>query len=87
MHAECHAAYLYGDPIQVRDVPEDVHRALKARAASSGLSLSEYLRGILARTAARPTPAELSARVQARGVVRLEEPSESSVRVLRDRGE
>lgn len=76
-----------GTLVQVRDVPEDVHRALKARAASAGLSLSEYLRGVLARTAARPTPAELSARVLARGVVRLEEPSESSVRALRDQGE
>ena len=30
--------------VQVRDVPEDVHRALKARAAASGTSLSDYLR-------------------------------------------
>lgn len=71
----------------MRDVPEDVHRVLKARAASAGLSLSEYLRGVLARTAARPTPAELSARILARGVVGLEEPSETSVRALRDQGE
>ncbi len=73
--------------VQIRDVPEDVHRTLKARAAASGLSLSEYLRGVLARTAARPTPAELAARIRARGAAPLAEPSEVAVRSIRDRGE
>lgn len=73
--------------IQIREVPEEVHRTLKARAAASGQSLSEYLRGVLARTAARPTASELAARVRARGTVRLEEPSEAAVRAIRDRGE
>lgn len=76
-----------GTLIQVRDVPEDVHRTLKARAATAGLSLSEYLRGVLARTAARPTPQELSARIGARGVVALDRPSDEAVRELRDSGE
>lgn len=73
--------------LQVRDVPEPVHRALKSRAAASGLSLSQYLRDLLARTAARPTPEELSARIRARGPVHRDEPSEVSVRRLRDEGE
>ena len=73
--------------VQVRDVPEDVHRTLKARAAAAGVSLSEYVRGVLARSASRPTPVELSARVKARGAVVLDEPSETSVRAIRDRGE
>ena len=73
--------------VQIRDVPEQVHRTLKARAAASGTSLSEYVRDLLARAAARPTPEELAARVEARGKVRLSEPSERSVRRLRDRGE
>jgi antitoxin FitA len=73
--------------VQVRDVPEDVHRALKARAAASGTSLSEYVRELLARAAARPTPEELAARIDARGAVQLKEPSERSVRRLRERGE
>lgn len=76
-----------GTLVQIRDVPDEVHRTLKARAAAAGLSLSEYLRGVLARTAARPTPQELSARIEARGPVRLEESSEKTVRSLRDRGE
>jgi plasmid stability protein len=73
--------------VQIRDVPEGVHRTLKARAAASGTSLSEYVRELLARAAARPTPDELAARIQARGPVDLPEPSERSVRRLRDQGE
>ena len=73
--------------VQIRDVPEDVHATLKARAALAGVSLSEYVRGVLARTASRPSPAELSARVSARGAPTLSQPSELTVRQLRDRGE
>ncbi len=73
--------------IQIRDVPEDVHRKLKARAAASGTSLTEYVRTLLAREVARPTPEELSDRIRARGSVRLSEPSEVTVRRLRDSGE
>ena len=73
--------------MQIRDVPEDVHRMLKARAAASGTSLSEYVRVLLARAVERPTPEELAARIRVRGIVRLKEPSEASVRRLRDHGE
>ena len=73
--------------VQVRDVPEDVHRTLKARAAAAGVSLSEYVRSMLARFAARPTPVELSERIRIRGAVKLNEPSEIAVRAIRDRGE
>lgn len=76
-----------GTLVQIRDVPEDVHRRLKARAAASGTSLSEYLRGLLSRAAARPTPEELAERIRARGQVHLDEPTEVSVRRLRDHGE
>jgi antitoxin FitA len=73
--------------VQIRDVPEDVHRKLKARAATSGVSLSEYLRTELARVAARPTVDELTDRVRARGPAGLDAPSEDLVRRLRDAGE
>jgi plasmid stability protein len=73
--------------VQIRDLPEAVHRTLKARAAASGTSLSEYLRTMLAREAARPTPAELASRVAARGPVERTEPSELAVRRLRESGE
>lgn len=73
--------------IQIRDVPEDVHRTLKSRSAASGQSMSEYLRALLARAAARPTPEELAQRIQRRGAAELDEPSEAIVREIRDRGE
>jgi plasmid stability protein len=44
--------------IQVRDVPERVHGALKARAAREGMSLSDYIKRELERTAERPTMRE-----------------------------
>jgi len=73
--------------LQIRDLPEPIHQTLKARAAASGTSLSEYLRSVLTREAGRPTPAELAARASARGAVDRPEPSERSVRRLRDLGE
>ena len=44
--------------IQVRDVPEQVHGTLKARAAREGMSLSDFLKMELARSAERPTMQE-----------------------------
>ncbi|MGP9724455.1 FitA-like ribbon-helix-helix domain-containing protein [Corynebacterium sp. AOP40-9SA-29] len=46
--------------IQVRNVPEDLHRRLKARAASEGITLSDLVLRELARTAEVPTAHELS---------------------------
>lgn len=51
--------------IQIRDVPEKLHRTLKARAATQGMSLSDYLKGILAREATRLTPEEMRRRLEA----------------------
>ena len=76
-----------GRLVQIRDVPDDVHRTLKARAAMSGVSLSEYLRSELTRMAARPPVDELVARIRARGEAKLSAPSEQLVRELRDAGE
>ena len=57
--------------IQVRNVSEDVHRVLKARAATAGMSLSDYIKRDLERAAARPSLEEIDARVAARGMSRL----------------
>lgn len=54
--------------IQVRNVPEETSRALKARAALEGRSLSDYLLGELQRIAARPTRVELLERIATRGI-------------------
>jgi len=45
--------------IQIRNVPDALHRKLKARAALEGTSLSEYLLREVAQAAERPTVAEL----------------------------
>ena len=80
-------AHRMGVLLQIRDVPDDVHRALKARAAASGVSLSEYVRTVLTRAASRPTPSELAAQIAARGVVQPAEPTEHTVRSIREQGE
>jgi antitoxin FitA len=70
--------------IQVRNVPDELHRRLKARAALAGMSLSEYLLRELKRTVARPTAEELRARLDGRSPVRLEEGVVEAVRAERD---
>ena len=54
--------YLYAGQvskmIQVRDVPEEVHRTLKARAPREGLSLSGFINKELERTVEQPTMRE-----------------------------
>lgn len=52
--------------IQVRNVPEVLHRRLKARAATTGMSLSDYLLLELREIAERPTLAEFRERLHTR---------------------
>jgi antitoxin FitA len=49
--------------IQLRHVPDSLHRRLKARAALEGLSLSDYLLREVEHAAERPTIAELRERL------------------------
>ncbi len=70
-----------GKLVQIRDVPEHVHRTLKVRAAQSGASLSEYLRAELARLASLPTPDEVQARL--RELPPLKEPRASPEAIIR----
>lgn len=53
--------------VQIRELPEDVHRTLKARAAARGITLSEYLRLEVVRLARSATADELDERIRARG--------------------
>jgi antitoxin FitA len=52
--------------IQVRNVPDGLHRRLKARAAAAGMSLSDYLLAEFKEIAERPTLAELRERLHQR---------------------
>ena len=72
-----------GKTLQVRDVPGDLHRVLKERAAQSGRSLSEYVLEELREHARRPTVAEMAARLASRPPVKLK--TAPSVLVRRDR--
>jgi len=49
--------------IQIRNVPEAVHRIYQTRAAAAGMSLQEYIRHELVRSATLRSPAELVAEV------------------------
>ena len=71
--------------IQLRHVPEDLHRKLKARAALDGLTLSDYLLREVRKIAERPTPAELQARIAGRAPVNLRETTARAVRAARDK--
>ncbi len=73
-----------GSLIQVRDVPEEVHRTLKVRAAREGVSLSEYLRSELQRVADSPTPDELRTRLRARKPARVTETTAQALHAIRD---
>jgi plasmid stability protein len=50
-----------GTMLQIKDVPEDVHRILKSRAALAGVSLTEYARQTLEAAARRRSREELVA--------------------------
>lgn len=70
--------------VQIREVPSDVHRTLKARAAASGRSLSEYLLDILSREARQPTVDEFAERVRLRGSVDIGDAAVDLLRIERD---
>jgi len=59
--------------IQIRGVPEPLHRKLKARAALAGQTLSDYLLAEIKRSLERPTREDLLARVASRARVELKE--------------
>jgi antitoxin FitA len=69
--------------IQLRNVPEALHRQLKSRAALEGMSLSDYLLAEISRIAERPTPSELRARLRTRQPVESELSSAEAVRLER----
>jgi plasmid stability protein len=51
--------------IQIREIPEKMHRTLKARAAEEGMSMSDYLKRLIERDLKRPSWAEMTKRMNA----------------------
>jgi len=70
--------------VQVRNVPDGLHRKLKARAAHAGRTLSDYLLAELERLAARPTREEMLARIHSRKRVSLKTPAAAVIREGRE---
>jgi antitoxin FitA len=55
--------------IQIRNVPDDLHRALKVRAAQEGTTLSDYILADLPRLAHKPSAEQVLARIRERSPV------------------
>lgn len=70
--------------IQLRNVPNALHRSLKARAAMSGMSLSDYLLAEIREIADRPTWTELRERLNRREAVTAQVDTARVVREARD---
>lgn len=81
MRYACKYAIRMSKMIQLRNVPDALHRKLKARAALEGMSLSEYLLGEVRRAADRPTLSELRQRLAQRTAIK---PSVSPAQALRE---
>jgi plasmid stability protein len=71
--------------IQIRNVPDVLHRRLKSRAALAGMSLSEYLLSEIRDIAERPTIEELRERLQRRPPMTPSVTPAQAVRAERDR--
>jgi antitoxin FitA len=70
--------------IQIRNVPDALHRRLKSRAALAGMSLSDYLLNEIRQVAERPTIDELRARLETRPGSSLSISPADAIRAERD---
>jgi antitoxin FitA len=84
MWITCNQARHMAKMIQLRHVPDDVHRKLKARAAEEGLSLSDYLLREVTLVAERPTRDELRRRIAGRARVKPKASPAAVVRAVRE---
>ena len=70
--------------IQIRNVPDELHRTLKVRAASLGMTLSDYLLSEIEQVARKPTMKEWLEQVAKLEPVEVDEPPEVTIRRIRD---
>ena len=85
MLCTCLHALHMGTMVQIRNVPDSLHRRLKSRAALAGMSLSDYLLNELRQVAERPTLDELQARLRDRAETTLSVTPADAVRTERER--
>jgi hypothetical protein len=84
MSDTCEHAISMSRMIQLRNVPDELHQVLKARAAMEGMTLSDYLIGEVRRGAERPTPREMRERLLSRTPVAPKVAPADAVRAERD---
>ena len=70
--------------VQIRNVPPEFHRRLKARAALEGMSMSDYILREIGKALERPTRAEVLERLRTRPVRRLKRKAADVIRAERD---
>jgi plasmid stability protein len=70
--------------IQIRNVPDDLHRVLKSRAALAGMSLSDFLLSEIRQVAERPTLDEMRVRLERHAPVTLAVAPAEAIRAERD---
>jgi plasmid stability protein len=70
--------------IQVRNVPAELHRRLKVRAAVEGISMSDFVMREVRKALDRPTRAEILERLRSRPAVRLRRAPAEIIRAERD---
>lgn len=70
--------------VQIRNVPDALHRKLKVRAANAGQTLSDYLLAELERVGARPTRDEMLSRLHSRRRATLKTPASTVIREERE---
>lgn len=70
--------------IQIRDVPDQLHKTLKSRAALEGMSLSDFIKKELTRTAERPTMREWLKRIELAKPIRTKRSAAEVIRELRE---
>ena len=73
--------------IQIHNVPDELHRTLKGRAAWLGMTLSDYLLSDIEQAPPKPTMKEWLERVANLEPVEVDEPPEVIIRMLRDAGD
>ena len=72
--------------IQIRNVPPELHRKLKVRAAERGMSLSDYLLAEVEKVAQIPTLEEMQERLRNLPPVKLDRAPHEVLREIRDAG-
>src|SRR3974390_951773 len=85
MCSTCVYRFRMSTMIQIRNVPDALHRRLKSRAALAGMSLSDYLLNEIRRVAERPTLEEMRARLERRTGITPSVGPAQAVRAERDR--